>query len=101
MRPLYVALILSAGCQTPGVLTPGTGPGTAYPCGIDGVVCSDSPDGGPLAPTGMCCTEGQVCGGAFPNVGCPSGMCCAEGLSFGGDAGRRVAPVAKQYPANR
>ncbi len=42
-----------------------------YPCGIDGIVC-----GG-----GMCCEQGEMCGGPFPIIGCPEGECCFVGES--------------------
>jgi hypothetical protein len=50
-----------------------------YPCGINGVVCVQRSATGALVSTGMCCSEGEVCGGTFPNVGCPAGQCCFVG----------------------
>lgn len=51
-----------------------TGPGTSYPCGINGHLCKN----------GMCCPlEGDICGGDHPQ--CPPGMCCFDG-DFNGEA---------------
>jgi hypothetical protein len=47
-------------------------PRDGMPCGIDGVVCFAGTDAG-VQPTGMCCDQGTVCGGGWPNVGCPLG----------------------------
>ena len=65
-----------------------------YPCGKQGVVCEDQGDAG-LAATGMCCDQGEVCGGGWPNVGCPAGQCCWEG-----DNGFGARPNRPQHPAH-
>lgn len=65
-----------------------------YPCGIDGVVCVDMTDGG-LKPTGMCCDEGQTCGGTmWPHVGCPAGACCDINTTP-----EMARPLRRQRPA--
>lgn len=64
------------GCDLP-ILTPATGNGTPYPCGVNWYVCAKSPLQG-----GGCCMNGDVCGGdQGPNVPvtCETGMCCAGG----------------------
>jgi hypothetical protein len=49
-------------------------------CGPHGVVCYAGPnDPNPGQPTGMCCWQGQICGGGWPVVGCPKGACCWVG----------------------
>jgi hypothetical protein len=48
------------------------------PCG-SGQACQD---GNPLQPTGTCCSQQDVCGGSFPNVGCDVGWCCADDSEF-------------------
>ena len=69
MRFFFAPLLLLASCLA--VLDAKTGPGTDFPCGVDGVSC-----GG-----GMCCTlQGDICGGTF--LSCPVGMCCHEGESM-------------------
>lgn len=57
----------------------GQTPQPGYPCGTLGVVCVGMNDAGSVQPTGMCCDQGTVCGGGWPNVGCPTGECCDEG----------------------
>jgi hypothetical protein len=42
------------------------------PCGNLGVVCLDSTG----KESGMCCDEGETCGGGKYSVGCPAGACC-------------------------
>ena len=62
---LSVFSILFAGCNTQSrVLTPKTGPGTDYPCGVGGVVCGDSP------PATNCCP---------PNCSCHPNACWFDG----------------------
>lgn len=54
-------------CTTPNILTPKTGPGTDYPCGLQGIACGNH----------YCCWQGDVCGeGAFS--GCPVNYCCLD-----------------------
>lgn len=64
------------------------------PCGNLGVVCLDMQG----EPSGMCCDEGETCGGGKYSVGCPAGACCdireppmASGYrdAYAGDAGYR------------
>lgn len=69
LTALGAAALFAAGCATPAILTPATGPGTLYPCGVDGQVCPD---------TSECCATDEVCGGQ-PFSGCPEGMCCYAG----------------------
>lgn len=72
-----------ARCVAPAILTPPSGPGTPYPCGIGGTVCMGE-DGGA---TGMCCGSDEVCGGA-PFSGCAAGFCCYIGAGARSDASR-------------
>lgn len=60
-------VLLAAGCATPAVLEVPTGPGTSYPCGVGGVVCTTQK---------ACCDPGDTCGGEPESVGCPAGECC-------------------------
>lgn len=92
MRHLAAVLLaLTFAACGESILTPATGPGTEYPCGVGHTVCTD----------GMCCGVGDVCGGSFPNVGCPAGACCYEGLdAVSRDAGLRQLVVrGAQTPA--
>lgn len=77
---LLVLVILAGACAwdrpIPQTSTPD------YPCGPDGVVCTD-PSG---KPTGMCCDQYETCGGGFPAVGCPAGACCNLGSDLAGDS---------------
>jgi hypothetical protein len=85
VRALFVLLLVSA-CMTPLVLTPETGPGTPYPCGVGGHSC-----GGHL-----CCSEDFICGGT-PYSGCPATLCCFVGQERRApDAG--PVPNASQRP---
>ena len=61
---LVVTLIYMS-CSKMPILHPDAG--VDYPCGYSGVVCRN----------GMCCSEGEVCGGEEPS--CPTGMCCYVG----------------------
>jgi len=57
------------------------------PCGNIGVVCLDMQG----RPSGMCCYEGETCGGSLYSVGCPAGACCnIRGLG----AHRQIQPDA-------
>lgn len=64
--------------------------------GISEVECSELQNG-VLVKTGMCCWQGSVCGGGFPNIGCPEGKCCqvddAIGASLDGGAPAKVVRV--------
>ncbi len=91
MRAVFIPLVAAlafVACNTPRILTPGTGPGTAYPCGVNGVVCL-TPQG---RPSGFCCDEHNVCGGEQPHtpMTCPVGACCYVGVDSvrAPDAGR-------------
>lgn len=64
-------------------------PQPGAPCGNAGVVCF----GSDMKATGMCCFQGSVCGGGFPNVGCPAGQCCYEGTDGMSYDDIRPAPV--------
>lgn len=90
---LLGALALGAQCNNKWV-TPPVGPGTDYPCGLQGLQCPD----------GACCGLNDTCGAAHSR--CPAGYCCYNGPSFasrdGGapDAGGWHAPV-RQFPPLR
>jgi hypothetical protein len=64
---IFFAAILVGACGA-SVLQPKTGPGTSYPCGVNGVSC----------PGHMCCGEEDVCGSTGFGA-CPEGMCCYAG----------------------
>lgn len=79
-----VLLLAALACNSPAItgLTPKTGPGTDYPCGVAGLVCTTNG-----VPNHECCTEGDVCGAAdqktqYPSMAedpsCPAGACCDE-----------------------
>lgn len=65
-----VALVLA--CH--GTLTPATGPGTSYPCGIGGVSCGNH----------ACCPENHICGYVGPFARCEPGYCCYDGPDWPG-----------------
>jgi len=54
-------LVWGASCET---LQPKTGPGTEWPCGTHGKLCS----------SGSCCPDDTDCGGDVPS--CRPGSCC-------------------------
>jgi len=60
---IVLALLLACG----GVTAPPTGPGTAYPCGVQGKSCGHH----------MCCGQYDDCGGVV--LSCPEGYCCYNG----------------------
>lgn len=62
----FIASIVA--CNNMPILHPATGPGTDYPCGIQGLPCGGH----------MCCWQGDVCGGQ-PLSGCPANYCCFVG----------------------
>jgi hypothetical protein len=68
---LLVALMLSIvlACATLTPPMPPTGPGTDYPCGINGISCGN----------GMCCWRHEECGHSGAWATCPPGMCCNLG----------------------
>jgi len=80
---LFALVLVACGAS---ILTPPTGPGTAYPCGIGGVSC----------PGNMCCNEGNVCGSNSGFAGCPEGQCCFVG-DDGEDFARRPYPQVPEH----
>lgn len=61
---LILSLFVLSGCGlfngTSPAITPGTGKGTAYPCGYTGVVCNDQAS--MLTPdVAACCWQNSVC----------------------------------------
>lgn len=68
---------------------PPTGPGTEYPCGIQGKSCD------PVAP-GACCSLDEDCGYDGPWSTCPAGYCC-----YNGGADTRYPGSAKKKPASQ
>ena len=83
------ALLACAGETGPNPLLQ---PSPGFPCGIDGVVCTDATG----HPNRMCCDQNEICGGSLGAVGCPDGSCCFEGSS-NLMAGRKPHP---QRPAS-
>jgi hypothetical protein len=82
----YLAAIVVAACNTPTILTPKTGVGTSYPCGVNGTLCTTQH---------MCCGPNETCGGEPASVGCPKGMCCFIGE---GSFEMRPSPRAQTPP---
>lgn len=70
LAPVAAVLIVIGACGP--TIHPPTGPGTEYPCGIQGKSCD------PVAP-GMCCSLDEDCGYEGPWSNCPKGYCCANG----------------------
>lgn len=62
----FAVIVAINGCSTPAILTPPSGPGTEYPCGVNGVECESK----------LCCPQGFTCGGGTYSVGCPKDECC-------------------------
>jgi hypothetical protein len=96
-----LTLLLVAGCGAANSSASLTAPQPGAPCGA-GVVCYETTDpaGQNLVPTGMCCWQGDVCGGSFPNVGCPPGQCCDVGFSkLALDGATSPARMRPQYRA--
>jgi hypothetical protein len=89
VKTFVIAIAVIALACGPSILTPKTGPGTDYPCGVGWYVCPNSPVKG-----GGCCLESDVCGGQQPDqpVTCPSGMCCNEGIGQNDEAKRKPKP---------
>lgn len=69
---LTVVGLLIPSCREDSVIHPKTGPGTEYPCGVQGRSCA------PVAP-GKCCSLNEVCGYKGPFSTCPEGYCCYTG----------------------
>ncbi len=73
---VLMVVVIFAACLP--VLSPATGKGTDYPCGIDGHTCSSESGGG-------CCDEQEICGHDHTNADqdptdtCPVGDCCYVG----------------------
>ncbi len=97
MRRLFAVLLVSGitvacGAGNLAVLEVKTGPGTSYPCGVNGVSCLDMNG----QPNHMCCSENETCGGGKYSVGCPADSCCFIGSSedmFGVHRNQPSAPV--------
>ncbi len=75
---IAAAVAVSFACEGPASRPP-EGPGTAWPCGYQGVECPDH----------MCCPRFHVCGhatayGYFNR--CEPGYCCADMVGAGSDA---------------
>jgi len=83
MRFAILCVVAFTACDA-SILQVPTGPGTLYPCGTTGVVCSNA----------TCCTQGDVCGGDDPR--CPTGMCCYEGT----DEDEAAKAPHRQTPQN-
>lgn len=66
MKKILVTMVATVAILACDVVNPPSGPGTEYPCGIQGKVC----------PNSMCCWRGDDCGG---DIGCPAGYCCFNG----------------------
>lgn len=65
LRDLFALALVGAvvaACAAPSILTPRTGPGTSYPCGLNGHECPD----------GQCCGNAQVC---CDGTTCTAGYC--------------------------
>jgi hypothetical protein len=78
------ALAMTTACGANTILTPPTGPGTEYPCGVDGTVCTVQK---------TCCPANNTCGGEPDAVGCPPGECCfEEGGPFGARRNTKQTP---------
>lgn len=83
MNPMRIplAIVLFAAtttCGPGGILNPPSGPGTDYPCGLQGRSCGN----------GMCCGKSEECG---TGLGCPVGFCCPISDDF-------YAGKSKPYP---
>lgn len=91
-RSAAILLVLAA-CSTPGILTPATGAGTSFPCGVQGTVCL-TPAG---RPSGFCCPSENVCGGQQPDTfqSCPENACCFVGPGVGDLATRAPTKQTK------
>jgi hypothetical protein len=99
LRILGVAAFIAAiACVGPAT-NPPTGPGTDYPCGLQGHSCGNH----------MCCWLDEDCGGQNPSAdgktayGCPAKMCCYNGedtyVAPGGrKAGRKYNDAGKREP---
>lgn len=76
-----------------GTLNPPEGPGTEYPCGVRGVVCTTTP----LA----CCPENHICGFAGGFSRCEPGYCCFDGDSDPHRATPDAGPLASHPPVRQ
>lgn len=74
-------LAFAASCSLP-ILTPKTGPGTDYPCGVHGILCRP----------GWCCSDTDICGSAEAGSRCPPMECCFEGADEPTFGGRKPTP---------
>lgn len=71
LAAIFVMAVVVA-CGPNSVIYPPTGPGTEYPCGLQGKSCD------PVAP-GKCCNLDEDCGYTGPWSPCPEGYCCYNG----------------------
>jgi hypothetical protein len=81
-----LAFLLVAACLPE--TTVKTGPGTSYPCGVNGKLCAAD----------ACCGEDFDCGGY---AGCEPGMCCYVGPENSGAWGKRARIVKPQWAPAR
>lgn len=84
VRDFFALSILSGiiACSSTSILTPKTGPGTPYPCGLNGHECRD----------GNCCGDSMVC---CDGTSCTAGYCEYIGGMRAPDAG---PPVVPEFP---
>lgn len=70
---LALSFLLGSQCDSKYV-TPPSGPGTQWPCGLQAHPCE--------VPARTCCPNGSACGDGFH--GCPADACCYGGSSMVG-----------------
>jgi hypothetical protein len=93
MRPIFlVAGVLALLLACHGLTTPPTGPGTEYPCGLHGVVCSQSEK------RAVCCPQNHICGSEGGFSRCTAGDCCYDGDDWPAGASRDDGGAAKRVP---
>lgn len=73
LSAFIVGIFTFTACYGSDVITPPTGPGTEYPCGVWGVECSHDAKGS------MCCPQDHICGTTGPFSQCTPGYCCYDG----------------------
>lgn len=79
---MFVLVIGLFGFGACDVITPPSGPGTAYPCGLHGHSCGN----------GYCCADGEECGNLSKT--CPADSCCWYGDDqFGSSADSGLSHV--------
>ena len=92
MRYLMALLLVTPiACVGTATQAPPSGPGTSYPCGIDGHECLNMAG----TPNGACCGNWETCGGGKYSVGCPADMCCDIGTD--GTGVRLLKPPHPQW----